>query len=168
MDFLKLLPALLLVLTATTLEGCHTNATSQQVTEPAPVLLVCEHGSVKSVMAAALFNQGAADRHLPFRAIARGVTPDSAVPAFIATALGQEGLDVKDFVPVRVSEADVAHASRVVAIGVDPDLLSPGAEVSIDKWGDVPAASENYSAARASLKKHVDALLTELQQSRTQ
>jgi protein-tyrosine-phosphatase len=109
------------------LEGCHTTAASQQATESAAVLMVCEHGSVKSVMAASLFNQGAAERYLPFRAIARGVTPDSAVPAPIATALGQEGFDVKEFVPVRVSGADVARASRVVAIGVEPAAFSRGA-----------------------------------------
>src|ERR1700741_2821321 len=46
----------------------------------APVLMICEHGSVKSVMAATLFNQAAIERKLPFRAIPRGVTPDAAVP----------------------------------------------------------------------------------------
>jgi protein-tyrosine-phosphatase len=146
--------------------GSHTTAAGQQTNEPAPVLMICEHGSVKSVMAASLFNQGAAERHLPYRALARGITPDPAVPAPIAIALGQEGFDVKDFVPVRVSGAEIAHASRVVAIGVEPAVLSPGADISIDTWSDVPAASENYSAARASLEQHVDALLTELQQSR--
>jgi arsenate reductase len=133
--------------------------------EPAPVLMVCEHGSVKSVMAASLFNQGAAERRLPFRAIARGVTPDAAVPARIAAELGKEGVDVRSFVPVRVSGADVSSASRVVAIGIDATVLSSDPKVRIDSWSDVPAASENYGAARAALKAHVDALLTELQQS---
>ena len=165
MESLKLLPASLVLLTASFMQGCHSNPT-QHAVEPAPVLMVCEHGSVKSVMAASLFNQGAADRHLPFRAIARGVNPDSTVPPRIAEALGQEGVDVKDFVPVRVSSEDVSAASRVIAIGVAPTVLSPDAKTTIDTWNDVPAASENYGAARASLKQHVDALLTELQQSR--
>jgi arsenate reductase (thioredoxin) len=164
MESLKLLPTSLLLLTASFVQGCHSNPT--HAVEPSPVLMVCEHGSVKSVMAASLFNQGAAERHLPFRAIARGVNPDSAVPAPIAAALGQEGVDVKDFIPVRVSGADVSGAARVVAIGVAPTVLSPDAKITIDTWNDVPAASENYGAARASLKQHVDALLTELQQSR--
>jgi hypothetical protein len=166
MDILKILPAILLVLLATALQACRTRVPSK---EPAPVLMVCEHGSVKSLMAASLFNQRAAERHLPFRAIARGVTPDASVPTPIAEAMAQEGFEVKDFVPARVSEADVAHASRVIAIGVEPDVLGgSGAEVSIETWSDVPAASVNYCAARASLKEHVDALLTELQHARTQ
>ena len=40
--------------------------------EPKPagtVLFICEHGSAKSVVAAAHFNQIAADRGLPYRAI---------------------------------------------------------------------------------------------------
>jgi protein-tyrosine-phosphatase len=148
------------------LAGCTTNDTGKHAAEPASVLMVCEHGSVKSLMAASLFNQGAAERHLPLRAIARGVTPDPAVPPLIADALEREGFHVKQFVPTKVSAADVAQASRVIAIGVEPAVLSAGADVSIDTWSDVPAASESYSAARASLKRHVDALLTELQQHR--
>jgi hypothetical protein len=166
MNLVRTQSILLLLLTWIALEGCTKSDVGGPDGEPASVLMVCEHGSVKSLMAASLFNQGAAERHLPFRAIARGVTPDHAVPPAIAEALGQEGFDVKEFVPAKVSPADVAHASRVVAIGVEPAVLSAGPDVSIDNWNDVPAASESYSAAHASLARHVDALLTELQKSR--
>ena len=47
--------------------------------EPKPagtILFVCEHGSAKSVVAAAHFNRIAAARGLPFRAISRGTVPD--------------------------------------------------------------------------------------------
>jgi hypothetical protein len=70
--------------------------------------------------------------------------------------------------PVAVSAEDVAHASRVIAIGVPPAAASPGGAVAVETWSDVPAASVNYSAARASLAQHVDALLNELQQERLQ
>src|SRR4051812_963214 len=116
MEFFKAWLAPLLLSAISFLPGCPA-APAAHSAAPAPVLMVCEHGSVKSVMAASLFNRGAAERHLPFRAIARGVNPDLAVPAPIALALGQEGVDVSDFVPVRVSGEDVSAASRVVAIG---------------------------------------------------
>ncbi len=48
--------------------------------KPEPVgtiLFVCEHGSAKSVVAAAHFNRIAAARGLPFRAISRGTVPDA-------------------------------------------------------------------------------------------
>ena len=147
--------AVLLLVVGIAVVGCRTTA---------PVLMVCEHGSVKSLMAASLFNQAAAERHLPYRAISRGVNPDPSVPPPIVAALAQEGFDVKDFVPARFSGADLAGASRVIAIGVDPAAVSPGANVPIDTWSDVPAASVDYGAARASLKRHIDALLNELQQ----
>jgi arsenate reductase len=164
MNSLKRLLTFQLLLTVSLVQGCQSSPARPAI-EPAPVLMVCEHGSVKSLMAASLFNQRAAERHLPFRAIARGITPDPAVPAPIAAALKQEGLDVTGFVPSRASATDVSQALRVVAIGVDPTVLSPGANVAVDTWSDVPAASENYGAAHASLEQHVDALLTELQQS---
>jgi protein-tyrosine-phosphatase len=137
--------------------------TSAQAAAPTSVLMVCEHGSVKSLMAASLFNQAAAQRNLPFRAVARGVNPDTAVPAPIARALGKEGFDVKAFVPTRVSEGDIVGAASVVAIGVDLKNLAPAAHPAIESWNDVPAATVDYTAARASLKRHVDRLLAELQ-----
>jgi hypothetical protein len=78
---------------------------------PTPVLLVCEHGSVKSLIAASLFNQAASERGLPFRAIARGVTPEASVPQKLADALGREAFEVRQFKPAAVSRADIAHAS---------------------------------------------------------
>jgi len=166
MGVIKTTSAALVLVMGITSVGCRTVETSKQSTEPAPVLMVCEHGSVKSLMAASIFNQAAAERHLPYRAIARGVNPDPSVPLPIAEALAQEGFDVGNFVPARFSEADVAGAPRVVVIGVDPAVLGSAANVPIDAWSDVPAASTNYGAALASLKQHVDALLDELQQKR--
>ena len=156
MKFPKTLPAVLLLLMGLTLEAA----------EPGAVLMVCEHGSVKSLMAASFFNKAAAERHLPFRAIARGVNADPAVPAPIVAALKQDGIDVSGFSPARFTEAEVAGATRVIAIGVEPTAINAGAEIPIERWSDVPAASIHYSAARDSLKEHVDALLNELQRDR--
>jgi len=161
-------PVAVLLMVLASLAACHSSGEGRPRAEQAAVLMVCEHGSVKSLMAASLFNRAAAERHLPFRAIARGVTPDPAVPAPIVAAMAQEGFDVKDYVPVAVSGADIANASRVIAIGVQRAALSAGPVVAIDSWSDVPAASVNYSAARASLARHVDALLIDLQQERLQ
>jgi len=134
--------------------------------EPAVVLLVCEHGSVKSLMAASLFNRAAAERHLPFRATARGVAPDKAVPPAIAAALARDGFDVGGFVPEKVSKADADGAARVVAIGLEPAALGVETKRPIESWSDVPAASTNYDAANAALKRHVDALLDGLEKER--
>ena len=48
--------------------------------EPAKVVFVCEHGSVKSLVAMEHFNRRARERGLPYQAVARGLAPDRAVP----------------------------------------------------------------------------------------
>ena len=59
----------------------QTQATSRRDSQT--VVFVCEHGTVKSVLALAYFGQLARERHLPYRAISRGTAPDSAVPLFM-------------------------------------------------------------------------------------
>jgi protein-tyrosine-phosphatase len=127
------------------------------------VVFVCEHGNVKSLMAASYFNQLAAQRGLPFHAVSRGVVPDSTtVPTPIAAGLHEDGVDVRDFHPSRIAAADIDEAVRVIAISTE---LPPGVRVDeqrVERWSDVPAASVNYDAARTALKAHVAALLDRL------
>jgi len=126
------------------------------------IVMVCEHGSVKSLMAASIFNRRATARGLPFRAISRGVNPDATVPTAIAAALERDGFDASHFVPTLATTGDLATARRVVAIGVDLAPIAPAAASVADHWDDVPAASLDYAAARAALEKHIEALLDEL------
>jgi len=65
-------------------------------------------------------------------------------------------------VPTRAAADDLAHARRVVAIGVDLAALTPAAAAKASRWDDVPPASVNYAAARASIEKHVELLLDEI------
>ena len=127
------------------------------------VVFVCEHGNVKSLMAAAYFNQLAAQRGLHLRAVARAVVPDSTtVPTPIAAGLHEDGVDVGGFHPSKIAAADVAEAVQVVTISTE---LPPEVKVDaqrVESWSDVPAASVNYDAARTSLKAHVAALLDRL------
>jgi len=154
------LTALLMVAPACLAQGTATHAEKN-----APVVFVCEHGSVKSLIAASLFDQSAANRGLPFRAVSRGVNPDERVPPGIAAALLDDGFDVEGFRPQGLSPDDVAGATRVVAIGVDLAANGDEARAPIQSWDDVPAASVDYSAARAALQRHIDELLDDLQQA---
>lgn len=127
------------------------------------VVFVCEHGNVKSLMAASYFNQLAAQRGLPFHAVSRGVAPDSTtVPTAIVAGLHTDGFDVSDFHPAKISNADVAGAARTVAISTDVPASVHVDEQAIERWTDVPPASSDYDAARASLQAHVAALLDRL------
>jgi len=136
---------------------------AEATTADAPVLFVCDHGSVKSLMAASLFEAAAARRGLRIRALSRGVNPDAAVPSAIAAAMRQDGFDVGSFRPQAVSAQDVAGAARVVAIGVDLSAHASQAQAPIASWNDVPPASVDYPRARDDLARRIEALLDELQ-----
>lgn len=127
------------------------------------VAFVCEHGNVKSLMAATYFNQQAAQRGLRWRAVSRGAAPDSTtVPNPIVAGLSTDGVDVSDFHPAKLDATDVARAALIVAIGADLPAGIQVEEQHIQRWNDVPPASTNYGAARASLQAHVAELLERL------
>ena len=135
------------------------------VTVEAPVVFVCDHGSVKSLMAAAIFDEAAARRALPVRSLSRGVNPDASVPPAIAAAMGRDGFDVVNFRPQALSEQDVAGAVRVIAIGVDLSQHQGLARAPITLWNDVPPAPVDYARTRDDLTRHIEALLDDLQQA---
>jgi arsenate reductase (thioredoxin) len=156
-----------LVCTAVVLYLSLTTATAgaADVAAEASVTMVCEHGSVKSLIAASLFNQAAKMRGLPFHAVSRAITPDAGVPPKIVEALQRDGVDVADFHPRKISGQELAASPYVVAIGVDlPRGQSDTAKVL--QWNDIPPASIDYNAARAALLAHVNALLDQLEKSR--
>ena len=60
---------------------------------PGAVVFVCEHGSVKSMIAALWFNRLASERGLRFQAVSRGVDPDASIPDAVANNLRNDGFD---------------------------------------------------------------------------
>jgi protein-tyrosine-phosphatase len=133
-------------------------------THDSQVLFVCEHGNVKSLMAASYFNQLAQERRLPFRAVSRGTAPDStAVPSAIIQGLRGDGFDVSSFHPSAVKASDVSASQRVITIGTAlPTEVQITAQPKIEQWNDVPPASVDYGAARDSLKVHIKKLVEQL------
>lgn len=126
------------------------------------VVFVCEHGSVKSVMAAHWFNRLAAERKLPFHAISRGVAPDDAIPPAVAQNLAKDGFDVAGYTPKRLEKADVAGAVQAVAIGIDSPLFAEATGVPVSHWNDIPPASTDYAASRDAMRARMGALLDTL------
>lgn len=139
-------------------------APSASAAEPLEqVLFVCERGNVKSLMAASYFNQLAAERKLPLRAISRGVSPNAtSVPPAIVAGLHAEGIEVSAYRPVALSPNDTSQSRHVVAIGTDLPASAHSAVTTRERWDDVPAASTNYAAARDSLRAHVRDLIQRL------
>lgn len=123
------------------------------------IVFVCEHGTVKSVIAMQLFNKLAAEEGSELRAVSRGTSPDSTVPQPIARALSKDGLNPVGFKAKGLTRADLQSAARVVSIGVDVLPVTKGSAVPVEAWNDIPAASVDYPAARDALKAKVLDLL---------
>jgi arsenate reductase (thioredoxin) len=125
-----------------------------------PVVFVCQRGAAKSVMAAALFNERASARKLPFRAEARGVVPDPAMMPEAVEGLRADGLTAAQKAPVGVAREDVERAAVVVAF--DPIPADIAADSPIQKWDGVPHVRAGYAAARDAMLPRIDALLDDL------
>lgn len=130
------------------------------------ILFLCSHGGAKSVMAAAYFNELAAARALPFTATAAAAEdPYAAVPEPVAELLERDGCDVRSFRPRAVVAEDVEGAAKVVAIGCDPASLAVDGELReerLERWDDVPQASEDLEGAAAAIRRRIAALAEEL------
>jgi protein-tyrosine-phosphatase len=124
------------------------------------VVFICEHGSAKSVVAAAHFNRLARERQIGLRAVSRATNPDDEVAPNAARGLEADGLAPDGLVPRRLSAADVEAALRVVAFC--PLSADYGGSEAIEIWDDVPAVSESYERARDRILERIARLLDDL------
>jgi arsenate reductase len=129
--------------------------------EPARIVFVCEHGSVKSLIAMVYFNRSAQERGLPYRAVARGTAPEPTVPGPVREGLHAAGLEVSEFVPQLFKASDVDDASLVVSFDQDIAKIVGGRARHL-RWDNLPGVLANYPRGRDEIVRHVDALLDEL------
>ena len=126
------------------------------------IVFVCEHGSAKSTIAAAHFNDMANKSGLPYRAIARGVHPDKEIPAHVKSGLAAEGLDIRGWQPKGFSEGDALRSDRVITLGCTLPTAKSVVTRKVQEWNDVPSPSENYQNASRVIAERVALLLREL------
>lgn len=130
--------------------------------EPQPVgtvLFVCEHGSAKSVVAAAHFNRFAKERGLPFRAISRGTVPDEDMAAPAVTGLLADDMKPNDPAPKKLAQEDLDAAHRVITFcDLPPDLEAVS---SVERW-EVPPISVDYVKSRDAILANIERLFREL------
>src|SRR5262245_23506831 len=130
-------------------------------TEQAPVIIfICEHGAAKSIVSAAYFNKLAAERHLNFRAIARGTNPDEEISPKVQEGLRNDGLTSSETVPKKISKADLAGARRVITFCLLPDDYADN--IQVEHWDDLLWVSEDYSKSRDRILERLSRLLEEL------
>jgi hypothetical protein len=140
---------------ATTMAAAEVNSE-----KPQTIVFVCLHGTVKSQMAAAHFNQIAKERGLPFTAISRGLAPDASIPPRIRDGLALDGLAPLNNGGVSMTMEEASSASKVVAFDeVPPDRRG---DSDVTYWSDVPLDRKDYAGTRDAIVRHLDALMPTL------
>jgi protein-tyrosine-phosphatase len=135
-------------------------AADERRERPETIIFVCIHGSVKSQVAAAHFNQIARERGLPFQAVSRGIAVDSSIPTTIRNGLALEGLAPSDDIPRGLTAEEANDANKVFAFDEVPTDRKGVANVIY--WSDVPPATKDYNAARDAIVRHLDDLMPSL------
>src|SRR3954462_1885795 len=124
------------------------------------IVFVCEHSAAKSVVATAYFNKLAAERGLPFRATFRGTSPQDELSVRAVAGLKADGLAVPSGKPSAITDADVAGATHIFAIGCNfPDKAQRSGKAA--DWSDVPD-DQGYPPMRDAIVRHVTELLNAL------
>jgi len=125
------------------------------------ILFVCEHGSAKSVIAAAYFNKLAGEMGLNLKAVARGTHPDQELSPKAVQGLLEDGLQPTESTPQNILPVEAESARRIIAFC---ELPMEFKQVSMtEQWDDVPPVSENYQTARDAIVEHLNRLMVELE-----
>src|SRR6185312_5249896 len=132
--------------------------------DPHRVVFVCEHGAVKSLIAALYFNQRAELRGLQYTAVARGTSPEAAVPPPVQLALRAAGFDVDRYVPQAFNSTDVDRASLVVSFDQDITQTVAG-RVRELRWDNLPSVLADYALGRDEIIRRVDGLIEQLMEA---
>ena len=128
------------------------------------VLFVCEHGTVKSLIAKMYFERYAKEAGLPMQALSRGTHIDSVVPPWMVKGLADDQLFVGGFRPRSLAAEDLADAAYVVSFDV-PASATAAAVVPREQWDGLPSVTQNYALGRDAIKARVKALVDSLKRA---
>jgi len=129
-----------------------------QDSEKTTIVFVCEHGGARSTIASVYFNKMARENHLSYRSIFRALTPDSAISKETRNGLIEDGFEIASFVPTALTPKDVGAKTMLISL----DCTVPPSYHTNKSWNGIPAISNDYRAARNSIVKMLEGLITEL------
>jgi arsenate reductase (thioredoxin) len=124
--------------------------------KPRKMVFVCEHGTAKSVLAAAEFQQIATQKGLKVEAIARGTNIDATLSPNVVKGLVADGLEPGLAKPIKVtSSQDLADALRIVTFSPDLTALTPRGAAILD-WSAAPSPGKDYAASRDFMRRSLE------------
>jgi protein-tyrosine-phosphatase len=112
------------------------------------VLIVCEHGTAKSIVAAEYVRKFLSGEGLDLLVVSRGTNPDDEVPEKINKLLEGDGFKKHSEKPQKLSQADLNAASYVIMFSQLPSNLT--AAMQLENW-NVPSFEAGYPIARDSI-----------------
>lgn len=129
-----------------------------------PVLFVCEHGTVRSLLAKVLFEQYAAEVGLDMQAVSRGTRADTLVPPWMQQGLAADHIELGAWRPQTLLPGDLTSASLVVTFDV-PLAATAGARVPQVHWDSLPSVSRDYATGREAIRVRVHQLVDSLKRA---
>ena len=125
------------------------------------VLFVCEHGTVKSLLAKVLFEKYAQEVGLQMRAVSRGTYVDTAVPPWMLQQLAIDHVTLGSWLPRPLVAQDLADASYVVSFDV-PSTATSATQAPREQWDGLPSVAQDYAKGRDAIKARVHQLVDSL------
>lgn len=129
------------------------------------ILFVCEHGTVKSLLAKLEFERQAAAAGLFMTAVSRGSAADSVVPPWMHQALERDGDKLGSWKPQLLQRSDLKSATLVVSFDLPTSTVAGSAGPS-QQWDGLPSVSQNYAGGRAAIRQRVSQLVDSLKAAR--
>jgi len=129
------------------------------------VVFVCNYGSMKSLLAAARFNELAKERGLAVRAVSRSAYAQithARVSDPIAEGMAKDGYDVASFKPKPLTREEATKAAYIVHVTqetLSKDVGTPTAShrKDVEHWEGIASGAKSYTAMRDGLLPRVDA-----------
>lgn len=128
------------------------------IAAPPHVLFVCEHGTVRSLIAKLEFETYAKQVGLRMSAVSRGTQADSTVPRWMLRALENDHISLGIWRPQQLLTPDLASAAMVVSFDV-PTTATSAATVPRAQWDGLPSVSQNYVLGRDAIHARVHRLV---------
>jgi arsenate reductase len=128
------------------------------------VVFVCEHGAVKSVVAAAYFNKIAKDRNLNWEASCRGTNPDEEVSAPTKEGLKSDNLLDPSLSPKKLAPSDTSNVEKIILFTKLPGDFKTS--VKSEDWSSLPNIDAKYEVRRDALIKKINEFFDSLEKQK--